>query len=106
MFEQQPANVAVIGQWLDLRRHLRAPRQVVFRPWIEPPRRLRLSWRPEGGARRAHPTEVEVTSASEGATWLRLRHGPFASPEQAESHVRARGRALDRLALELDEGSR
>jgi uncharacterized protein YndB with AHSA1/START domain len=154
MFEQQPANAARIGHWVDLRRHLAAPRQVVFRQWIEPhelatwfgpvgftvaahlivpeigggwrmtlrsplgedfvvagrfleiepPRRLRFSWRPESGVRPSHPTEVEVAfCASEGSTRLHLRHGPFASPEQAVRHTCAWERALDSLALRLDE---
>jgi uncharacterized protein YndB with AHSA1/START domain len=157
MVEEQETVTVAPGHWLDLRRRLAAPWQVVFRQWIEPsevaawfgpmgysvtahliepepggswrvtlrspagedfvvvgrylevdpPGRLRLTWIPETGQGRGAETEVELTlRPHQGATWLRLRHGPFASPELVASHARAWGSALDSLALKLDEESR
>jgi uncharacterized protein YndB with AHSA1/START domain len=74
---------------------------------ITAPERLRFTWCPETGQERGAESEVELTlQAAHGTTRLRLRHGPFASPELVESHAEAWGSTLDRLQLKLDEESR
>lgn len=68
---------------------------------VDPPARLRFSWRFEGWA---SATEVDLAlQAEEGATRLRLRHGPFADPAVADAHRRGWRSTLDSLALQLAE---
>jgi uncharacterized protein YndB with AHSA1/START domain len=94
------------GSW---RLGLRSPAGdpfVVFGEYvaIDPPRRLRFTWRVEGAVGAPEATEVEVTlRPEEGTTRLSLRQGPFDSTRAREVHRRAWRSTLESLALKLIE---
>ena len=94
------------GQW---RMGLRSPAGdefVIFGNYmvVDPPRRLRFTWRVEGAVGPIEPTEVEVRlAAEEGTTRLTLRQGPFESAPAREVHRRAWRSTLESLALKLIE---
>ncbi len=63
---------------------------------IDPPARLRLEWRWEGGE---HATDAELTleGAADAATRVTVRHTGFLSAEERESHIEGWSNCLQRL---------